>query len=231
MNYYSLDQIQAQYLPRLKTKFREFDELLNGGFVVGSVVLFAGLPGVGKSTFLLQIAYHYAEQGYKVLYVLGEENLSQLRSRAERLKAVSPLIFCTEEIEIEHILGIISEAGVEIIIIDSLQTVRSQAAKQGAGTPTQTRLAIEIMTEIAKKQNKTVILVGHSTKTGSIAGTQTLQHVVDTVLFMDGQEDGLRTIVVKKNRFGKSYINWGIRLTEEGFKESLGFFETVLGIS
>ena len=218
-NVLPLNTTEAIPIERYQT-YEGLDEALGGGIVRGSVVLLAGIPGVGKSTLLLQIAKQLAERGLTVLYVLGEENFSQVRDRANRLHISSPKIFCTEKLVVEDIQDIATTINADFIIVDSLQTITSSAYKQMAGTPTQIRAASSLLTQFIKKTNRTLFFVGHSTKTGIVAGAQTLQHMVDVVLFMTADANSaVRVMQVKKNRYGSSFVNWFASMNEEGLHD------------
>ena len=218
MNYKELAKIKATEPIRYQTGFEELDKVLNGGLVGGAVILFAGVTGSGKSTLVLQIAQSVASRGYRVLYVSGEENLAQIKKRATRLGVDSLFIYCSEETEIEEILKIADWTKPHLVIVDSLQTMRSIESNRGMGTPTQMKLTLDKTIKMARSTGRAVVVIGHSTKGGYIAGLKTLQHMVDATLYLDADGD-LRTLEVKKNRFGASYIKWTGRMTEKGLVE------------
>ena len=215
-NVLSLVNISPDAAKRLPTKIENFDKLLGGGFVQGSTILFAGEPGVGKSTFLLQIAQKLAEQNYKVLYASGEETLGQIKLRAIRLSVNNPEIWCSEIINLEKLFEIIKEVNPEFIIVDSLQMIYSKALRQPPGSPSQMRYCLASLIEYTKTHNKILVAIGHATKAGLVAGIMTLQHMTDAVFFMTLISGDLRQIYSRKNRFGASQIAWRIRMTPVG---------------
>lgn len=211
--------ISSNKSSRYLTGISGFDNLLGGGFVTGSSLLFAGEPGVGKSTFMLQVADNLAKMGQKVLYASGEENLEQIKLRADRLNTLNPKIWCSEAIAIEELSQLIKELNPQIIIVDSLQALYSKKSRRAIGSPSQMRDSLRFLIELAKKKNKILIVIGHSTKSGLIAGLLTLQHMVDIVFFMKIIEGNLREIFSKKNRFGASQYGWKVFMTNKGLIE------------
>jgi DNA repair protein RadA/Sms len=202
---------------RMATNIKGFDSLMGKGLIPGQTIMFAGEPGVGKSTFLLQVSEAIAEQGIPVLYASGEENLPQLRLRADRLGTLNTHILCTNAINLDDIFEAVKSVSPRIIIIDSLQMLYSKSMRQAPGTPTQMRYCLNSMIQFTKENNLILIVVGHSTKTGLVAGLLTLQHMVDTVLFMTIQsENGRRLLTCKKNRFGPAFTGWQLKMTETG---------------
>jgi len=214
-----IDKIHSTDVIRYKTQIPGFDNLLGGGFVPGSAMLFAGEPGVGKSTFLLQVANALAQTGQKVLYASGEENLTQIKLRADRLNTLNSKIWCSEAIELEKLYQIIKELNPQFIIVDSLQMLYSKSLGHAPGTPSQMRYGLASLIEFVKSKNKVLITIGHSTKSGLIAGLMTLQHMVDIVFFMTIVEGSVRRVYSKKNRFGQSQIEWRVEMTPEGIKD------------
>ena len=188
--------------------------------VRGSLVLLGGEPGVGKSTFLLQIAMALASQGDKVLYVCAEENLQQVKLRAERLGKTNRNLRLLQETRIEEILAQRDLFSPEIMILDSIQTVVLEDLPSSPGTVVQVREATSKIMETAKSTNTTVILVGHVTKDGSLAGPKTLEHMVDTVLQMEGEKgQPYRVLRVLKNRYGPTMEMAILEMTERGLEE------------
>lgn len=183
----------------------ELDRVLGGGLVPGAAILLAGEPGVGKSTLLLSVTAESAKQNIRSLYISGEESASQVRLRAERLSAIHPQLWLAAENELSSVIGQIDAVEPELLIIDSIQTIASSAVDGAPGGVTQVREVAGALIRIAKERNITVILVGHVTKDGSIAGPRLLEHIVDVVLNFEGERHSrLRLIRAIKNRFGAS---------------------------
>ena len=214
-----INTIPSKEIEKIKTGIYGFDNLVGGGLVPGSTMLFAGEPGVGKSTLLLQLAAAFAKQD-KVLYISGEESMSQIKLRADRLGAVNPQIYCSENIALEDILLLVENLNPKLMIIDSLQMVYSRASKVMPGSPSQMKKVLLKLISLAKEKDMVLITIGHSTKSGMIAGLLTLQHMVDATMFMSiSEEDGIRLLEVKKNRFGAGQEIWEIEMAEHGFKD------------
>ena len=191
-------------MARLAAGIAEFDHVTGGGLVAGSALLIGGDPGIGKSTLLLQIAALTARNGARVVYVSGEEAIEQVRMRAERLGLRDAPVDMVAETRVEDILASVKASDrVDLIIIDSIQTLWSDLAESAPGTVTQVRTAAQALVRHAKATGAIVVLVGHVTKDGQIAGPRVIEHMVDAVLYFEG--DGghqyriLRTV---KNRFG-----------------------------
>jgi DNA repair protein RadA/Sms len=180
----------------------ELDRVLGGGLVPGAVVLLAGEPGVGKSTLLLEVAAQVARTG-RVLYVTGEESAGQVRLRAERTRAVHDELYLAAESDLGAIVGHIDELRPDLLIVDSVQTMSNADADGAPGGVTQTRAVTVALTALAKERGLPVLLVGHVTKDGGIAGPRVLEHVVDVVLAFEGDKHStLRMVRGVKNRFG-----------------------------
>jgi DNA repair protein RadA/Sms len=198
-----IDAVEADEKARLKTGLEEMDRVLGGGIVAGSAILVGGDPGIGKSTLLLQVLHRLASGGKKVLYVTGEESASQIRMRADRIGASSKNIYVLVEVALENILKYIKEVGPAVVVIDSIQTVYCSLLTSAPGSVGQVREASERLIIFAKKTGIPVFLVGHVTKDGSIAGPKVLEHMVDTVLYFEGDSGhSYRIIRGIKNRFG-----------------------------
>jgi len=183
----------------------ELDRVLGGGLVPGAAILLAGEPGVGKSTLLLSVTAESARQGITALYISGEESASQVRLRAERLNAIDPNLWLASENELGAVIAHIDAVQPQLLIIDSIQTIASAAVDGAPGGVTQVREIAAALIRTAKERSITLILVGHVTKDGSIAGPRLLEHLVDVVLNFEGERHSrLRLIHAIKNRFGAS---------------------------
>jgi DNA repair protein RadA/Sms len=198
-----IDDVQGDEKARLKTGMEEMDRVLGGGIVGGSAILVGGDPGIGKSTLLLQVLHRLASGGLKVLYISGEESASQIKLRADRVGAASKNLFVLVEVSLDNILRYIKEVGPAAVVIDSIQTVYSSMLTSAPGSVGQVREAAERLIILSKKTGIPVFLVGHVTKDGSIAGPKVLEHMVDTVLYFEGDSGhSYRIIRGIKNRFG-----------------------------
>ena len=185
------------------TGIEEFDRVLGGGLVPGAVLLVAGEPGVGKSTLLLEVAHRVAAGGGRALVVSGEESAGQVRLRAERIGALHEGLYLAAETELSAVLAHLEEVRPSLLVLDSVQTVRSPSVDGTDGGATQVRAVAGALTAVAKSRGMTTILVGHVTKEGAIAGPRALEHLVDVVISFDGERHStLRLIRATKNRFG-----------------------------
>lgn len=204
---------------RMKTGITDVDTVLGGGFVKGSVTLIAGQPGIGKSTLLLQIAAGLSA-GHKVLYVSGEESGHQVGLRAERLGVTGSKVQLATSNSAEDIARSISGGEYDLVIIDSIQTVVSESVPSAAGSVTQITNCAHLFINVAKDVNTAVILVGHVTKEGSIAGPKVLEHVVDTVLQLEGDRyGGFKVLRSAKNRFGSTNEAGIFEMEENGMQQ------------
>lgn len=195
--------IDTTETPRRTTGVGEFDRVLGGGIVPGAAILLSGEPGVGKSTLLLEVAAQSARAGRRVLYASAEESLGQVRLRAERTGALHDELYLASETDLATILGHIDEVRPELLIVDSVQTVSSAMSDGVAGHPSQVREVASTLIRVAKDRNLPVIIVGHVTKDGSIAGPRILEHLVDVVCHFEGdRQTSLRFVRALKNRFG-----------------------------
>jgi len=181
----------------------EFDRVLGGGLVPGAAILLSGEPGVGKSTLLLEVAARAAHAGQRVLYVSAEESASQVRLRAERTGALADELYLAAETDLATILGHIDDVRPQLVIVDSVQTVSSAMSDGAAGQPAQVREVAATLIRIAKDRDIPLLLVGHVTKDGTIAGPRLLEHIVDVVCSFEGdRQTALRFVRALKNRFG-----------------------------
>ncbi|HVL98092.1 MAG TPA: DNA repair protein RadA [Egibacteraceae bacterium] len=185
------------------TGLGELDRVLGGGFVPGSVTLFGGEPGAGKSTLLLQAADALARSGRSVLYVSAEESAVQVRLRAERLGTLSERLLLASETDLDVVIGLVEAHGPDVLLVDSVQTIRDPDTPGGAGGVSQVRECAAALTRCAKQRGMACVLVGHVTKDGQLAGPRVLEHIVDTVCDLDGdRHHALRLLRATKNRFG-----------------------------
>jgi len=199
----SINDIQESEVYRYSSLDKELDSVLGGGIVPGSLTLIGGSPGVGKSTLLLKVASNIASQNKNVLYVSGEESAGQIKLRANRLKSNEDTLYLLSEIRLEQIIVEMQERKYDFLIIDSIQTVYSENISSAPGSVTQVRqITFELM-RIAKETNIAIFIIGHITKEGSIAGPRVLEHMVDVVLYFEGDSSQeLRILRGFKNRFG-----------------------------
>ena len=196
-------QVELAGARALPTGIAEFDRVLGGGLVPGAVLLVAGEPGVGKSTLLLEVAHRVAAAGGPALVVSGEESAAQVRLRAERIGALHDRLYLAAETELSAVLAHVEAVQPSLLVLDSVQTVRSPAVDGTDGGATQVRAVAGALTAVAKARGMTTILVGHVTKDGAIAGPRTLEHLVDVVVSFDGERHStLRLVRATKNRFG-----------------------------
>jgi DNA repair protein RadA/Sms len=198
----------------------EFDRVLGGGIVPGAAILLSGEPGVGKSTLLLEVASRAASTGMRVLYVSAEESVNQVRMRAQRTHALQPTLYLAAEVDLGVILGQIQQVKPQLVIVDSVQTVSSSNIEGLAGGPSQVREVASTLIRVAKDQEIPIMLVGHVTKDGSIAGPRLLEHLVDVVCHFEGdRQTSLRFIRALKNRFGPTDEVGCFEMTGEGIAE------------
>jgi len=216
-----LSEIKAEGLERLPLPVEEFARVLGGGVVPGSLVLVGGDPGIGKSTLLLQTAGLMAQAtGHPALYVSGEESARQIKMRADRLEVRSDELFVVTETDLEAILHHAQEVHPQVLIVDSIQTVTSDELTSAAGSISQVRRAASRFQGWAKNSGVAVFLVGHVTKKGSIAGPKTLEHIVDTVLYLEGDRfHTYRLLRSVKNRFGATSEVGVFEMREQGMVE------------
>ena len=214
---FPITQVQTDPEYRLTTGIGEFDRVLGGGMVEGSLILIGGEPGIGKSTLTLQSMGHLAKLGRKVLYVSGEESGSQIKLRAERLDALSENLFICSEICVEGIIQWIEKTQPEVLVLDSVQTFFTQDLQSAPGSIGQVReVAFKIFQEI-KRRNLPTLLIGHINKDGAIAGPKSLEHIVDTVVYFEGEQGhAYRALRAIKNRFGPTPEIGVFQMTQTG---------------
>lgn len=212
--------ISTTEAPRRTSGVGEFDRVLGGGIVPGAAILLSGEPGVGKSTLLLEVAAQAARGGRRVLYASAEESPAQVRLRAERTGALHDELFLASETDLATILGHIDEVRPELVIVDSVQTVASGLIDGAAGQPSQVREVAATLIRVAKERNLPVILVGHVTKDGQVAGPRVLEHLVDVVCHFEGdRQTALRFVRALKNRFGPTDEVGCFEMTGAGIAE------------
>jgi DNA repair protein RadA/Sms len=214
-----LSLIKPRDEPRLPTGVEEFDRVLGGGLVAGGVVLIGGDPGIGKSTLLLQALARLAETGQPVLYVSGEESAEQVALRANRLQLPTVGLRLLPEINLEKIIANLQDEKPLVAVIDSIQTVWSDALQSAPGSVAQVRECAAQLTRFAKQTGTCIILVGHVTKEGALAGPRVLEHIVDTVLYFEGDtHSSFRLVRAVKNRFGAVNELGVFAMTDKGLK-------------
>jgi DNA repair protein RadA/Sms len=214
---------------RLQTGIHEFDRVLGGGMVYGSVILIGGDPGIGKSTLLLQAMSKVAESGETVLYISGEESIQQTKIRADRLGVSSEKLFVVSETSLEKILQDIQSLKPSIVVIDSIQTIYSSELPSPPGSITQVRESSNRLIYLAKNLSIPIFLVGHVTKEGFIAGPKVLEHMVDTVLYLEGEShSSFRILRSVKNRFGSTHEIGVFEMKETGMEEVINPSELFL---
>ena len=215
-----LKEVPAESLDRIRVPIGELDRVLGGGIVPGSLVLVGGDPGIGKSTLLLQLASVLADSEGPVLYVSGEESTSQIKMRADRLGLHSERLYLLSEGNLDRIIGHVEQMSPAMVVIDSIQSVFLEELPSTAGSVNQLRECTARLLQLAKGSAVPVFLVGHVTKEGAIAGPKLLEHMVDTVLYMEGERfHSYRLLRSVKNRFGSTYEVGVFEMHEEGMIE------------
>lgn len=215
-----ITDVSTERVAAWSTQVGEFDRVLGGGLVPGAVVLLSGEPGVGKSTLLLEVAANTAKSGKRVLYVTGEESVGQVRLRAERTGALTDNLYLAAETDLSTVLGQIDAVGPELLVVDSVQTIAASEIDGAAGMPSQIREVAANLIRVAKERALPVILVGHVTKDGSIAGPRALEHLVDVVCHFEGdRQTSLRFVRSLKNRFGPTDEVGCFEMTGEGINQ------------
>ena len=215
----TLAEVEAVEVPRAPTGVAELDRVLGGGLVEGAVVLIGGDPGIGKSTLLLQALAHMSAT-QKVLYVSGEESPQQIALRAKRLALDAQSVTLLAEISLEKIIATLKREQPKVAVIDSIQTVYSEALQSAPGSVAQVRECAAQLTRYAKQAGTSIIFVGHVTKEGALAGPRVLEHIVDTVLYFEGEtSSSFRLVRAFKNRFGAVNELGVFAMTEKGLRE------------
>ena len=214
----SMDAVDTREMPRIVTGAAELDRLMGGGIMKGSITLVAGDPGIGKSTLMTELGRYI--DPLTVLYVTGEESPRQVKLRAERLGAASSNVLLLAETDTACILDAIEDTAADVVIIDSIQTMYHPDIQGAAGSVSQIRECAAALMRTAKSMNASVFLVGHVTKAGAIAGPRVLEHLVDTVLYFEGdRHHGYRVLRAVKNRFGSTNEIGVFEMTASGLKE------------
>lgn len=214
-----LSEVESVQKDRYQTGLKELDAVLGGGLVHDSAVLIGGDPGIGKSTLLLQVCDALSSQG-KVLYISGEESESQIEMRARRLKVNEQDIYVCSENDLEKIVSEIDLFQPDVVIIDSIQTIYSPQIQSAPGSMSQIRECTAVLVSLAKSRQAAVFIVGHVTKEGAIAGPKVLEHLVDTVLYFEGDMyESFRVLRCQKNRFGSTNEIGVFEMTADGFQE------------
>jgi DNA repair protein RadA/Sms len=215
-----ITEISSDIAAHWATGIGEFDRVLGGGLVPGAAILLSGEPGVGKSTLLLEVAAKAAEEHLRVLYVSAEESVSQVKLRAERTHSLSPTLMLAAETDLATVLGQIDAVRPHLVVVDSVQTVSSSSLDSAAGSPTQVREVASSLIRVAKERSIPLLLVGHVTKDGSIAGPRVLEHLVDVVCQFEGdRQTALRFVRALKNRFGPTDEVGCFEMSADGIAE------------
>ncbi len=215
-----ITRVETQAAPRIGTGMNELNRVLGGGIVPGSLILVGGDPGIGKSTLLLQASNSLAGAGYKVLYISGEESVRQTKLRADRLGAVSDLLYVLCETDMDHIDEALQQVDPDFLVIDSIQTVYHPQVASAPGSVAQVRECTSHFMRISKMRGIATVLVGHVTKEGAIAGPRLLEHMVDCVLYFEGERHHVyRMLRAVKNRFGSTNEIGIFEMGEAGLRE------------
>ncbi|MXQ54578.1 DNA repair protein RadA [Shimazuella alba] len=215
-----ITKVEKLETPRYDTRMRELNRVLGGGLVPGSLVLVGGDPGIGKSTLLLQSTHLLADGGMPVLYVSGEESMEQIRLRAERLESLSEKLLIAAETDLLSIESLIEETSPKLVVIDSIQTMFHPEITSAPGSVSQVRECTSQLMRLAKEKRVTIIIVGHVTKSGALAGPRMLEHMVDSVLYFEGERHHTyRVLRAVKNRFGSTNEIGVFEMKEAGLAE------------
>lgn len=215
-----IDSVSAEETDRIQTGISEFDRVLGGGIVDGSLILIGGDPGIGKSTLMLQVLTALSNAGKKCLYVSGEESVRQISMRNRRLDSAGKDLFVISETDLESILAIVSKSNYDALVVDSIQTVFHPDITSTPGSVTQIREAAMQFMKLSKTSGLPVFLVGHVTKVGAIAGPRIMEHMVDTVLYFEGDKSHVfRILRAVKNRFGSTNEIGVFEMNEKGLTQ------------
>ena len=215
-----LSSVTAADTDRIKTEICELDRVLGGGIVEGSLVLVGGDPGIGKSTLLLQMCYNLAKNGNSVLYISGEESLGQIKLRAQRVGEASDNLMVLCETSLDTIENVLENVKPQIVVIDSIQTMYREEVGAAPGSVSQVRETTAVLMQLAKGLNISIFIVGHVTKEGVVAGPRMLEHMVDTVLYFEGDKNAAYRILRSvKNRFGSTNEIGVFEMRQEGLAE------------
>ncbi|MBN1621059.1 MAG: DNA repair protein RadA [Endomicrobiales bacterium] len=217
----NINEIATENFTRLATGIDEFDRMLGGGVVPGSLVLLGGQPGIGKSTLMLQVSARLSNNNnLKTLYISGEESLSQVKNRADRLKIKSETLYLVSETNLENILNAVTKVEPQVVVVDSIQTTYRQDLSGAPGSVGQVRECAAELLRFAKSRGITIFLLGHVTKEGSIAGPRVLEHIVDTVLYFETERQQIfRVLRSYKNRFGPTSEIGVFEMKDDGLRE------------
>lgn len=225
-----LSEIETLAEERVVSGIEEFDNLLGGGVVPGSVILVGGNPGIGKSTLLLQVSNSLSLRKTLVLYVSGEESVRQTKLRADRLGAGTDNLYIVNETDVETVVGYISRLNPRVVVVDSIQILYKSELSSSPGTVSQVRECAHLLTSLAKSRGISIFLIGHVTKEGALAGPKVLEHLVDTVLYFEGEGFTQRRILrAVKNRFGSTNEIAIFEMTASGLMEVKNPSEMLLG--
>ena len=215
-----ITDIEEEEFERIKTSISEFDRIIGGGIVKGSVILIGGEPGIGKSTLLHQVLFNLASANSKCLYVTGEESRAQIKMRGDRLSALDKNLLVITETNVDIIIKAMKELKPDIVVIDSIQTVYKQEIPSSPGSVSQVRENVFYLSFLAKNLGISMFFIGHITKDGTVAGPKVLEHIVDTVLYFEGEaHHSFRILRVVKNRFGSTNEIGIFEMTGTGLKE------------
>ena len=215
-----LSQVKTEAEERICTQMEELDRVLGGGIVPGSLILVGGDPGIGKSTLLLQVCQNLTREKRQVLYISGEESLRQIKLRAQRMGEFTDNLLLLCETNLELIKGVIEREKPEVVVIDSIQTMYSEEVGSAPGSVSQVREATNMLMQLAKGLNITIFIVGHVTKEGTVAGPRVLEHMVDTVLYFEGDRHAsYRILRGVKNRFGSTNEIGVFEMRRDGLRE------------
>jgi DNA repair protein RadA/Sms len=215
-----LTEIDADRFQRLPVASGELARVLGGGIVPGSVVLVGGDPGIGKSTLLLQVSAQLSEENGPVLYISGEESVQQIKMRADRLGLQQPGLYVVSEVSLDQMVAHIEQLQPQVVVVDSIQAASSEELESSAGSVSQVKACATALLRVAKTKGVPIFLVGHVSKAGAIAGPRVLEHIVDAVLYLEGDRfHAYRLLRSVKNRFGSTHEVGVFEMSEQGMME------------